>query len=271
VTDAALRVLSDPSERPLYLWMHYYDAHPPYGTPPGVTPHRENDRGYYEEELAFLDGELGRLIDAVDQRITPTWLVFTSDHATSFHPVPQSRHFHYGYDIYTSTLHVPLLFHGPGLGAGQVDDVVSTMDVAPTLANLLRLDDAGRFEGTSLAPELLEGAHDPGRVLFHEFYLPENEFQGSVDPLELVSARSDDYDLILNRERGTYELFDWKSDYFERHELYEEQSRLPEIVRLRSLLGAFVRAHYHPDAQRSSARKKRPASAEGAPAQEQEP
>jgi arylsulfatase A-like enzyme len=114
------------------------------------------------------------------------------------------------------------------------------MDVAPTLANLFHLNDLGRFEGTSLASELLNGVDDPGRVTFHEYYLPENEFYGGGDPLKLVSARTDQYDLVLNRERGTYELYDWTADYYEQRDLYEDQARSPEVARLRSALGAFI-------------------------------
>jgi arylsulfatase A-like enzyme len=240
VTDAALRILSEQRTRPLYLWVHYYDAHPPYGPPPGVTPPDRDDRTYYDEELAYIDPQLGRLIDAVDQQANPVYLVLTADHATSFHPVPELRHWNYGYDIYTSTLHVPLLFHGPGLKTGPREDVVSTMDVAPTIANLLGLDTKGKFEGTSLAPELLGTEHDPKRMVFAEYYLPENEFRGKGDPLEFVSVRTDQYDLVLNRVHGTYELYDWRADYWEVHDLYEEQARTPEVGRLRTLLNAFV-------------------------------
>ena len=247
VTDAALRILSEERDRPLYMWVHYFDAHPPYGVPHGVDPPPiRDDRTLYEGELAFIDRQFGRLVDAVDQRpeaTFPTYLVFTADHATSFHPVPQSRHFRYGYDIYTSTLHVPLIFHGPGLRAGRDDDVVSTMDIAPTLANLLRLNDAGRFEGTSLAWELFKGSDDSDRVIFHEYYLPENAFRGGGDPLEFVSARTGQLDLILNRKRGTYELYAWPVDYYEQHDLYENEARSPEVRRLQSMLGAFVQTY----------------------------
>jgi arylsulfatase A-like enzyme len=244
VTDAALRILSEQGARPLYMWVHYFDAHPPYMAPPGATPTPvSDDRTLYEEELSYIDRQLGRLFDAIDQRSLgtyPTILIFSSDHATSFHPVPESRHFHYGFDIYTSTLHVPLIFHGPGLRVGRDDDVVSTMDIAPTVASLLHLNDQGKFEGTSLTWELVRGSNDPKRVLFHEYYLPENIFRGSGDPLEFVSARSNQYDLILNRKRGTYELYEWPVDYYEQHDLYEELARSPEVTHLKSLLGAFV-------------------------------
>jgi arylsulfatase A-like enzyme len=240
VTDAALRILSENREKPLYLWMHYYDAHPPYGDPPGVKAPHADDTVFYDEELAYIDKQLGRLIDAVDRRSDPTYLVFTSDHATSFYPVEGVRRWNYGYDIYTSTLHVPLIVHGPGIPAGRVDHVVSTMDVAPTLVNLLGLQHTEKFEGTSLVPELLAGATDAHRVVFHEYYLPENEFRGHGDPLEFVSVRTDRYDLILNREHGSYELYDWSADYWEEHDLYAELAGTPEIARIRSLLAAFL-------------------------------
>ena len=243
VTDAALRVLAEERERPLYLWIHYYDAHPPYGSPPGASSGQKDDLTYYEQELGYIDRQLGRLIDAVNARPDPTYLVLSADHATSFHPVPASRHYHYGYDIYTSTLHVPLVFHGPGLRTGRNDHVVSTMDIAPTLANLLSLDDQGRFEGTSLAPELINGVEDAGRITFHEYYLPERGFSGAGDPLEFVSLRTDRYDLILNRNHGTYELYEWSVDYYEQHGLYEEQSRSPEVAHLRSVLGTFLQTY----------------------------
>ncbi len=240
VTDVALRTLSQTRDQPLYLWLHYFDAHPPYGTPPGVKSPDRDDRTYYSEELTYIDQQLGRLIDAIDQRTDPVYLVLTSDHATSFHPVPESRHFHYGYDIYTSTLHVPLIFHGPGIRTGRDDHIVSTMDIAPTLANLFDLNPKGRFEGTSLAAEVLNGTTDPDRLLFHEFFLPENIFRGHGDPLEFVSLRTDRYDLILNRKHGSYELYDWNADYWEQNDLYEERAHTPDVAHLRSLLAAFL-------------------------------
>jgi arylsulfatase A-like enzyme len=240
VTDSALRVLSEPRDKPLYLWLHYFDAHPPYGPPPGARPPARDDHTFYTEELGYIDEQLGRLIEAVDHRSEPVYLILTSDHATSFHPVPESRHFHYGYDIYTSTLHVPLVFHGPGIHAGRDDHVVATMDVAATMANLFGLNAKGRFEGTSLASELLNGASDAGRLVFQEFFLPENVFRGHGEPLEFVSLRTDRYDLILNRKHGSYELYDWTADYWEQNDLYEEQAHTPEVAHLRSLLGAFV-------------------------------
>jgi arylsulfatase A-like enzyme len=156
-----------------------------------------------------------------------------------FHPNPASRHFHYGYDLYSATLHVPLVVRGPGIKPGRVDGLVSTMDIAPTVLDMLHVPEQSAFNGSSLVTELLTQQGDPKRLLFHEYYLPEFVMRGK-DPLQIVSVRDARYDLILNRDRGTYELYDWTEDYYEQHELYESMARSPEAARLRSLLGAFV-------------------------------
>jgi choline-sulfatase len=244
VTEAALRALASAGrDAPVYLWVHYYDAHSPYGLPPGAPPvEPRSDERLYEAELSYIDKALGPLIAAVEARPEPTYLIVTADHATVFHPDPSTRHGHYGYDLYSATLHVPLILRGPGIPPGRVDGLVSTMDIVPTIADLLRLSSAS-FEGTSLLPEALAAKGDPNRVLFHEYYLPERGFRGQ-DPLEIVSVRNARYNLVLDRTRGMYELYDWTADYFERRDLYEDQARSPDVLRLRSLLGSFV-LRYH--------------------------
>jgi arylsulfatase A-like enzyme len=240
VTDAALRVLSEQRERPLYLWMHYYDAHPPYEPLPHTDGHGQSEQDLYEAELTYVDRELGRLLEAIDRRPEPTYAIITADHSTVFHPAPATRIGHYGYDLYSATLHVPLIVHGPGIEAGRVNGLVSNMDVAPTVIDLLRLPDTtSSFEGTSLAPELLAGRRDSERILFHEYYLPERKFVG-YEPLEMVSLHQGPWNLVLNRVRGTFELYDWTTDYFEQSDLYEQQSRSPEVRHLKLLLASFL-------------------------------
>jgi arylsulfatase A-like enzyme len=243
VTDAAIRVLSQKHDRPLYMWVHYYDAHPPYEPLPGVEYPEPGPLAFYETALTYIDKELARLLAVIEKRTDPTYIIVSSDHATVFHPVPALRHFNYGYDLYTATLHVPLIVHGPGVHPGHADDEVSTMDIYPTITDLVRAPERGKLEGTSLLPELLTTQRDPERVTYHEFYLPENLFRG-LDPLELVSAHSDHYNLVLNRKRGTYELYDWHKDYFEMHDIYEEEVRAPEVTHMRSMLGAFIQQYY---------------------------
>jgi arylsulfatase A-like enzyme len=239
VTDAALRWLSADRERPLYLWVHYYDAHPPYLRLPGVSYSTYGEEALYDAELAYIDRELGRLLGALEQRPEPTYVVVTADHSTVFHPNPGLRRAHYGYDLYSATLHVPLVVHGPEMQPRRVDTLVSTMDVAPTVADLLRVNDRAEFEGMSLVPELLGSPGQPSRALFHELYLPERLFHG-YEPLEIVSVHKDKYNLVLNRAHGIYELYDWTADYFEQNDLFEERADTREVKELKTLLASFL-------------------------------
>jgi arylsulfatase A-like enzyme len=113
------------------------------------------------------------------------------------------------------------------------------MDIAPTIVDLLGLTVSTQFEGTSLMPEILMGQVDSQRAIFHEFYLPERMFHG-FEPLEIVSMHQDRWNLVLDRARGIYELYDWNADYFEQHDLYEEQGRSPSALHLKALLGTFI-------------------------------
>jgi arylsulfatase A-like enzyme len=239
VTDAALHHLSEQHDRPFYMWVHYYDAHPPYNPINGVNYAERGDKPYYEAELGYIDRELGRLLEAVGKQSQPTYVFISADHSTVFHPNPESRKFYYGYDLYTATLHVPLIVHGPSIKPGRVDEIVSTMDIAPTILDFMHLPQPSQFNGTSLTPEIFSGQHDPNRVLFHEFYLPEFVLRGK-DPLQTVAVRDQHWNLILNRDRGLYELYDWQADYFEQHDLYESMWLTPEVGHLRSMIGGFL-------------------------------
>ncbi len=240
ITDAALRVLSEQRDRPLYLWVHYYDAHPPYQAPPGVDHRNFTEEAFYESELRYIDPQLGRLLDALEQRPEPTYAIVSADHGTVFYPGRS----HYGYDLYTATLHVPLMVHGPGIHPSQSDGLVTTMNIAPTVADLIRVDPRTDFEGTSLMPEILTGQRDTQRVLFHEFFLPERLFHG-YEPLEIVSLHKGNYNFVLNRLKGTYELYDWTTDYYEQHDLYEQEARSPEVQHLKATLSAFLQQFGH--------------------------
>jgi len=50
--------------------------------------------------------------------------------------------------------HVPLVFWGRGIGAGTVETDVSTVDIAPTLCDLLGIEIPGIIDGRSLAADL---------------------------------------------------------------------------------------------------------------------
>lgn len=110
----------------------------------------------YAAEVAYLDAEVGRLLDGLESsgQLANTLIVLTGDHGETFWE--HGDFWNHGLWLYQTTVHVPLIFVLPdGRGAGsQVSEPVSTIDVFPTLAELIELPLPERVEGVSLAGAL---------------------------------------------------------------------------------------------------------------------
>jgi arylsulfatase A-like enzyme len=218
VTDAVLAELHAPHKRPVFLWAHYYDAHSPHVQPADLPVFGKERSDVYDAELMLVDREVGRVIDAIDELYKGEALIIvTADHGIAFDP-PRHEKFNYGYDLSSAVLHVPLLFHGSFIPKRQIGNVVSTMDILPTLLNLLRIPALAVFEGTSLVPELLRGERSRPPELMHQMFLEERLWK-KEEPLERVGLRTDRFNLLLDRKTGFYELYDYQQDGLEKHDL----------------------------------------------------
>ena len=56
---------SAPSEKPLLLWVHYFDPHAPYAPPEPLRSRYA--RKPYLGEIAAMDEQLGRLVRGFEQ------------------------------------------------------------------------------------------------------------------------------------------------------------------------------------------------------------
>lgn len=180
VIDRAARWLRAHREETFFAFVHFYDAHGPYEAPtrPGVAaaepptsgaplalpaywPARfrvitsvDYLKGAYDDEVAYVDGALGTLLDALGDRLDNTIVVVTADHGESLDE--HGYLFDHGDDLYDPSLRVPLVVrYPPAVQAAQVQDCqVSGVDLAPTLLELLGVDDGHARDGLSRAPEL---------------------------------------------------------------------------------------------------------------------
>jgi arylsulfatase A-like enzyme len=160
VTDECLRLLDTKAlAPPFFLWAHYFDPHFPYEPPePFLTrflaraaPNGKG-RARYAGEVAYMDQEIGRLLDSVRARMgaRPLVILAVADHGEALGDHGEDSH---GMLLYDPTVRVPLLLAGSGVPRGVVDDdPVSTVDVAPTLLELAGVaePDAASLPGTSL-------------------------------------------------------------------------------------------------------------------------
>lgn len=227
VTDRALAWLQGEAGEPFFLWVHYWDPHMQYAPPPELAAEfypgdptagsgpRVADQPYFERfpragvrewlgdvrdpewakamyaaELHSADAEIGRLFAAAQEAAQGELVVaVTADHGESL----GEHGIYYGHrGLYEPQLRVPLIVHVPGAPARRTSDRVSTLDVAPTLAELLGVELGDGVSGTSLAARVRDGAEVAG--LGDRVHVYENaRNQG-------VAVRHGDWKLIVGIE-----------------------------------------------------------------------
>jgi len=186
INQALLQWVDDvPDDRPFFAFLNYYDAHEPYLPPDRYferiagrpRPHRLSPlRRYalyqrsrqatpeeialeelsYEASIAYLDDQIGRLLQALDDRgqLHNTLVIVTSDHGEEF---GEHGTFYHGHTLYLDALRVPLILAWPGhLPPGyRVTAPASLRDLAATIASLALGD--RDFPGQPLTPLWQEG------------------------------------------------------------------------------------------------------------------
>ncbi|MEO8198578.1 MAG: sulfatase-like hydrolase/transferase, partial [Thermoanaerobaculia bacterium] len=212
VVDAALAATAATaavSSPPLFLWVHFYDAHAPYE---GAG---DDARSRYRSEVEAIDRELGRLLDQLRPG-RPRIVAVVGDHGESFGEHGESEH---GYLLHEPTLAVPLVLSGPGVpAAGTRPETVGIRRLAATLVALAGVK-ASRLGGPALA---VEGGESAGaESVYHETEFPASTFGWS--PLAAVTRGS--WRFVLGPQPA---LFDLATDPQERANRLREE---PERVR----------------------------------------
>lgn len=154
VTRAGLSLLDELEGDDQFLWLHYFDPHPPYGVSAGsnlrtAALHQAASRDpalvppllarivkLYDHDVAYLDASLAEVLRRVlDERDAyETHVVVTADHGESF---GEDGAFGHGKGLWRPQVHIPTILWSPALEPGARGDVAGSVDVLPTLLSLL--------------------------------------------------------------------------------------------------------------------------------------
>lgn len=243
LTDAAIEFVTADRNRPFYLHLSHFAMHAPIASKPELRekfeakrdalPPLENERGLddyshqphrmrqddpeYAGELATLDTNIGRLVDALKTAglYNNTIIVLTGDnggrtttnlpHPTSLQPIRGGKTF-----LFEGGLQTPLLIHWPGHTKPDMrsDAMVASMDFYPTLLEMAGLEQKPQqhVDGESLVP-LVRGEHMERDTLYWHF--PHHQGEGAY-PASAI--RKGDYKLIVNYHHDDVLLFDVVND-----------------------------------------------------------
>ena len=227
------------SYAPFFLWVHYMDVHEPYMperrhvemVDPSIDISQDQMYAMFEDVLLKRDVSdptkvalLKRLYDVhvreVDTYVESlfsslgstgvlkdTAVLITSDHGDEF-----NEHGGLSHDdkLYSELIDVPLLIYGAG-EKGRCNDVVSSVDIPPTVLNLLGVQPSPAFQGRSLLPSTTVAA----KGVFGEA-INQKTAKGGDLSRDSYFCRMGDLKLIYRADSGQTELYNLANDPGER-------------------------------------------------------
>lgn len=153
----------------------------------------EVTRALYDGGVKHMDDWLGRVIERLKNLdlYDRTLIIFTSDHGDEF-AERSPEHFYdaHGHSTYREIIRVPLIIKLPNqqFAGTRVAQLVRTIDVMPTVLDILDIATDAPMEGATLRP-LWDGEGDPApRVAFTE---------GAARPFEVKSVCTDRYKYMV--------------------------------------------------------------------------
>jgi arylsulfatase A-like enzyme len=205
--DQTIARLDQTGRRPFFGWLHLLATHAPgYSGRRLVSESDGTANERYRKSLVWVDGEIGRLLHAIDARelADETIVILTSDHGEA---LGDHGLFGHGASVFDAEVRVPLAIRISGARGRVIDPVVGTIDLLPTLLELLGRADDGGCVGRSLVP-LMTGADVEWSRSMHTMSLART----------FAVSRGRDK-LVFDSGSGVMLRFDLASDPGEEHDL----------------------------------------------------
>jgi arylsulfatase A-like enzyme len=183
-------------------------------------------RRQYDEYLAYVDSEFGRLLDALESSgiFDNTLVILTSDHGQLFE---RGIHGHVTSTLYEPVIHIPLMISRPGQkNRLDVHSPTSAIDILPTLLHL-----TGGSIPEWCAGQILPTFGSSGQDSVRTLFALEAKTNPKVGPLKVGTAA-----LI----KGRYKLvryfgYDKARDFYELYDLENDPEELEDLSRLKIL------------------------------------
>ena len=167
-------------------------------------------RRHYYAKITTVDEQIGRVLDVLEERgyLENSLLVFCSDHGEMLGDHGMA----YKWLMYDSIVHIPLIICRPDASErGEVNDLVSLMDIGPTILEAAGIPVPTYLEGRSLMPYL-----DGEPIQPREFVFSEDNY--------VTMMRSEEYKLVYYIGQEAGELYDLRQDKDELWNLWSDLS-----------------------------------------------
>ncbi|MBD3351131.1 MAG: sulfatase-like hydrolase/transferase [Candidatus Lokiarchaeota archaeon] len=159
---------------------------------------------------SYVDYEIGRVLNAIDELFPETFVIFTSDHGT---PLLSHKLLSKGPAMYQETTNIPLIvkWKDKSLNNAVYSHPISQIDITPTILDAAGLECPPFLQGKSF----LKALEDPNEKIDNEVFLEFTRYEvnhdgwGGFQPIRCVFDGR--YKLVINL-LSSDELYDLKKD-----------------------------------------------------------
>jgi uncharacterized sulfatase len=156
---------------------------------------------------SFVDAEIGRVIDRVNELVPGAMVIFTSDHGDM---LGSHRLVNKGPTAYREAANIPLIIRGGEKGKAA-DAPASHLDIVPTVMDYLGLPIPAILEGKSMLPQIYDVSKVINETVFTEFTRYEVDHDGFGGLQMMRAAVTKRYKLVVNL-LDTDEFYDMEQD-----------------------------------------------------------
>ncbi len=259
--DDGILWLKKNQSRPFFLFLHSYEVHEPF-TPPlsafqhlfpnhklkgGKSPEIHNEwlkdvmtgkkvptaeekelvRKAFDAEIYFFDQQFGRLLKELQNlRLNQnTILIIFSDHGQQF--FERGNSFGHASSLLPEEIRIPLILYLPGKAPQERKEIVSLVDVYPTVASLIGVKNPPQVDGLNLMQASNKQLQN--RSIYYEINFGEKVLWG---------MQNHEYKLLVDSSTGLEYLFDLRKDPEEAKNLIGLSPRA--LKPMKELLSAYI-------------------------------
>jgi arylsulfatase A-like enzyme len=252
ITMSCLDWLERNHKEKFFLVLQYLEPHRPYVLHPGFSFQEGEDAKIYNDakqgdkeienkevrrkislydgEIAYTDYQIKKIMDKLEQLeiLDNTLIVITADHGENLYD--HQPYFHHS-DLYESSIKVPLIFYCKRrIKPIKITGVVESIDVVPTIMELLNSPAIKQFGGKSLY-HYLSGSGSNGTLVGFSEEISRTSRK--------IGIRTEEWKLIINfdKNRDQEKLYNIKKDPQERKIIRDNEEIL---INLRAKLFQWI-------------------------------
>lgn len=202
----------------------------------------EFTKALYDTQIYETDIAIKRLLDILqrEQLLKNTIIIIYSPLGDSFNE--HGTGFSHNNNLYEYSINTPLIVYIPKFPARRIESLVQTIDIMPTLLELLNLPTPAQVQGKSFVPELIGNSNNS----YESFAI--SELGGGSRAETIINSSKMKYMKNYEKGRPAKEVYNLIDDPDEFNNLIGKYPKLEEdFENLLDKHRSNLKKYYHPD------------------------